>query len=121
MSLRKCTKCGLKASTDADLVLFMSHPHCKYGRTNLCYKCRYGYKQGHAAKKQERLDDLKDVPCADCGVRYPPRVMDFDHVRGEKKFIMSQGVWHRSWESILEEVEKCDVVCSNCHRLRTFS
>ena len=33
---------------------------------------------------KDYVDTLKRVPCADCGVEYPPYVMDFDHVRGEK-------------------------------------
>jgi len=46
--------------------------------------------------------------------------MDFDHVRGEKVLSISAMV-HKgfSWESILAEIAKCDVVCSNCHRIRT--
>ena len=49
------------------------------------------------------------------------RVMDFDHVRGEKVANVSS-IWSRkSWEAVLEEVAKCEVVCANCHRLRTWS
>ena len=32
---------------------------------------------------------LKDKPCADCGIKYPYYVMDFDHVRGDKKTAVS--------------------------------
>jgi hypothetical protein len=39
---------------------------------------------------KEYVDDLKRVPCADCGVKYPPYVMDFDHVRGEKMGTLSR-------------------------------
>jgi hypothetical protein len=46
--------------------------------------------------------------------------MDFDHREGEEKAgtIASQ-VCNWSWEKIKAEVAKCDVVCSNCHRIRT--
>jgi hypothetical protein len=57
--------------------------------------------------------------CADCGYRKDPRAMDFDHVRGEKSFNLSQS-GSIKLERILAEVEKCDVVCANCHRIRTF-
>lgn len=63
---------------------------------------------------------IKDVPCKDCGQRFPYYVMDFDHVRGEKKFVIS-GATCDYWPTTLEEIEKCDVVCSNCHRIRTHS
>jgi hypothetical protein len=44
--------------------------------------------------------------------------MDFDH-RGNKKFMIS-GAWQlRPWNEVVAEIEKCDVVCANCHRERT--
>jgi hypothetical protein len=62
---------------------------------------------------------LKDQPCADCGRRYPSECMDFDHVRGKKIFGIARE-WNRwGWKTILREIAKCDVVCANCHRIRT--
>lgn len=69
-------------------------------------------------QKRRFIAALKNHPCADCGVRFPPIVMDFDHVRGEKKLSVSLAA-SRKKEIILEEAKKCDVVCSNCHRIRT--
>lgn len=65
------------------------------------------------------IRDAKDKPCADCGIQYPYYVMQFDHVRGEKKFNLGGG-WNNSIEAIREEIAKCDVVCSNCHAERTY-
>ena len=57
--------------------------------------------------------------CVDCG-ESDPVVLDFDHVRGEKRRNVSKMVAsHFSEKSILAEIEKCDVVCANCHRRRT--
>lgn len=67
------------------------------------------------------LHAMKTVPCMDCGNSYHPYVMDFDHVRGEKKFNLSKAGNRFSRETILEEAAKCDIVCSNCHRMRTLS
>jgi hypothetical protein len=72
------------------------------------------------AERQARLrvliDAAKDVPCARCGVSYPPYVMDFHHRdRSTKKFAVGSG--SRSVKATLEEIAKCDVVCSNCHRI----
>jgi len=61
---------------------------------------------------------LKNVPCADCGYHYPPECMDFDHVRGRKKFAVAQNLT-RTMASLKREVAKCEVVCANCHRTRT--
>lgn len=74
------------------------------------------------SKKQNKkalLAELKSVPCKDCGKTYPPYVMDFDHVRGAKSFNISYSEILET-NKILEEAKKCDVVCSNCHRIRTF-
>lgn len=57
----------------------------------------------------------------DCGVTYPWYVMDFDHVFGEKYMEISLMVSNlNSKEKILAEIDKCQLVCSNCHRERTF-
>ncbi|AJD82175.1 HNH endonuclease [Mycobacterium phage Cosmo] len=46
--------------------------------------------------------------------------MDFDHVRGVKEFnIGSYRTKSYSLQRIRDEIAKCDVVCSNCHRIRT--
>ena len=62
---------------------------------------------------------LKDVPCRDCGLRFPPWVMTFDHHRGDKLFNVSSG--SVSIEAMLVEAAKCDVVCSCCHAVRTYN
>jgi len=66
------------------------------------------------------VDELKRQPCSDCGVSYPPYVMDFDHARGEKSLNVSKLRNGRlAWSRLLAELDKCDVVCANCHRIRT--
>ena len=62
----------------------------------------------------------KDRPCADCGARFDPCAMDFDHVRGIKVAAVSELVRRGARpEVVLREIAKCEVVCSNCHRVRT--
>ena len=58
-------------------------------------------------------------PCADCKVAYPYYVMDFDHVRGKKHANVMELVPTLSKKKIDEEIAKCEIVCSNCHRIRT--
>jgi hypothetical protein len=45
-------------------------------------------------------------------------VLEFDHLR-DKEFTIGQALPYRNWQSILDEIAKCDVVCANCHRRRT--
>ncbi len=56
-------------------------------------------------------------PCVDCG-ETDPVVLEFDHLR-DKLFDIGQKLAVRSWTSVLAEIEKCEVVCVNCHRRRT--
>ena len=56
-------------------------------------------------------------PCVDCQ-ESDPLVLEFDHL-GDKAFCVSHGFSGRNWQAILDEIAKCDVVCSNCHRRRT--
>jgi hypothetical protein len=68
------------------------------------------------------LRSLKDgTPCTDCGRSYPPQVMQWDHKPGfEKVGDISADFWDRTREDVLAEIAKCDLVCTNCHAIRTF-
>lgn len=74
-------------------------------------------------KKQIRgfIRSLKNKPCHDCQQSYPYYVMDFDHKEPNKKIINPSQICTLGWgeEKILEELGKCDLVCANCHRIRT--
>src|SRR6266498_2036316 len=69
------------------------------------------------------VDVAKDVPCADCAGRFPIVCMDFDHLdRFVKSFTIGTVTSGRSSVSLTqlrEEIAKCEVVCANCHRIRT--
>lgn len=67
---------------------------------------------------REFFASLKSQPCVDCGNTFPPECVDFDHVRGIKRYPVGK-MLHHKYERIVEEIAKCDVVCSNCHRVRT--
>jgi hypothetical protein len=75
-------------------------------------------KQRARAKAKETVDKLKaGRPCADCGHSYHPVAMDWDHRPGEGKTRdVSQC---RTVTQVMNEVALCDLVCSNCHRVRT--
>lgn len=70
-------------------------------------------------KKEAMLRELKRQPCMDCGKSYTTCVMEFDHrdpstkVEGVSTLLRSA-----SMKRVLEEIEKCDLVCANCHKMR---
>lgn len=64
------------------------------------------------------MREYKTQPCNDCGHMYPYYVMDFDHVRGVKRKAISD-MCYINLNDVFEEIQKCDLVCANCHRERT--
>jgi len=69
------------------------------------------------------FSELKSGACSDCGQRWPPEAMQFDHVRGQKVASVGRMAWSwsniRTKKKILEEIAKCDLVCACCHAIRT--
>lgn len=79
-------------------------------------------------RREKRLETtrtiqrLKEKPCADCGIQYHFAAMQFDHVKGEKLFnIGTLRGKNMAMAKILAEIEKCEVVCANCHAIRTYN
>ena len=77
-------------------------------------------------KRRIRAFILSHRPCYDCGEWYPPEVMEFDHVRGEKEFTISSWNKHKPRDGmsieqmIILEIAKCEVRCPTHHRLRHY-
>lgn len=78
------------------------------------------------SKRVERRENIKrkmmefyvQNPCVDCG-ETDPRVLDFDHISNKKHNVSTLLRKEYSWDSILEEANKCEVRCANCHRKKT--
>jgi hypothetical protein len=133
LRLRKCSRCGeLKTFED------FSGRRKKVGqRDSLCRPCRSANGREHYLANRPRyieqariqkqalqlerttylLTYFETHPCVDCGER-DPVVLEFDHLR-DKSFAIGPALSRRSWQAILDEMEKCEVVCANCHRRRT--
>ncbi|QWT29991.1 HNH endonuclease [Streptomyces phage TunaTartare] len=103
-------------------------------RSSKCKPCHREYTRNHYANNKQYYVDKavrskatvlqkiraeKEKPCADCGVSYPYYVMDFDHLEN-KEFNISEFKSRYGWTRLKKEIDKCDVVCANCHRIRTF-
>jgi hypothetical protein len=73
--------------------------------------------------RQQRRRWLQQIKvtrgCVDCGYNTHPEALEFDHVGTDKRFMLSRQ-WH-SLEELKAEIEKCEVVCANCHRIRTYN
>ena len=109
----------------------------KYGRT--CVECgsvydgqRHKYcsdacfakscvrrRNGDKSYLREMVMEAKSKPCMDCKGEYPTYVMDLHHRDpAEKSFTVSSQHKNVGTELLQAEIDKCDVICSNCHRIR---
>ncbi len=61
------------------------------------------------------------TPCTDCGNKYPFYVMDFDHISNDKEFTIGRSSKRTSLDRLKKEIAKCEIVCANCHRIRTYT
>lgn len=100
-----------------------------------CSKGTISYHLGEGQKEKNTIRRKKQIfiirayikdykesrSCADCKVSYPYWVMDFDHL-SDKSFGINRFTEHTlDLEKIKKEIEKCEVVCANCHRQRTHN
>lgn len=84
-------------------------------------KTTYEWKVEYRNRNRQFIRDIKAVtPCTDCGVIYPHYVMQFDHVLGNKRANVAD-LAHSSvsLEVLQTEIDKCELVCANCHAERT--
>ena len=111
--------------------------HCKHGHAfdaantyidyagyRVCRPCRHvsvdrRRRRVRALNFYQAIEYLGGV-CVDCGYHDHLDALEFDHVRGEKKFNVGS-MLHVSWNVIKEELDKCALRCANCHAIRTRS
>lgn len=130
---RRCARCGTEKPIDE----FAGGTARNRKRDCYCRPCRAEYgrehylanRQRYIAKAKQRSEArrernygllvayLFDRPCADCGER-DVLVLEFDHL-ADKEFSIGRAFRDKAWPEILVEIEKCEVVCANCHRRRT--
>jgi hypothetical protein len=131
-NLRRCGRCGdLKPTSE-----FAWRRQARGQRDNMCRRCRSAYHREHYLANRQRyieqartrketlrlertqylIEYFASHPCVDCGEQ-DPVVLEFDHLE-DKLFNIANALPYRNWQSILDEIAKCEVVCRNCHRRR---
>lgn len=70
--------------------------------------------------RKRKLIELKGGRCIDCGFSGHPAALQFDHLDPTTKVAEVTTLIRVSWERALAESQKCDLVCANCHAIRTF-
>jgi hypothetical protein len=93
-----------------------AHKHYQANRQQYLERAAISKRKLKLERTRFLLDYFQDHPCADCG-EADPVVLEFDHLK-DKSFNIGDCFAGRTWESVLAEIEKCEVVCRNCHRRR---
>jgi hypothetical protein len=127
-------RCG-KCRDIKPLSAFSKSSRAKDGLQAQCKQCAAAYFQANRATiipqirvrvarvkvevRQAVWDYLLTHPCVDCG-ESDPVVLEFDHVRGEKRDAVQELVGDgHTLRIVMAEIAKCDVRCANCHRRKT--
>lgn len=114
--IKRCYKC----KKNKTLHLFHKDKSKKDGLNSLCKKCNLkANKQRRNTRRQFVFDILKDCGgCIDCG-EANISTLQFDHVKGKKIANVSWLVKNSNLNKIKKEILKCQIVCANCHAIRT--
>jgi hypothetical protein len=89
---------------------------------SMCNQCLYvKYTRPNADKKTEEIRKYKlEQGCIDCGYNQHPEALEFDHKPNSNKlFNVGEKLGAYSLDKIWAEINKCEVVCANCHAIRT--
>lgn len=131
--MKRCNKC-LKEKEPHQ---FNFHFKAKGIKKKHCIECEHVYYRLHYVNNQRQyIDKAKSdkkakiafvraikskTPCTDCHILFPYYVTDFDHL-GDKEFnLNSNDMKNVGWNRLKKEIAKCELVCSNCHRIRTHT
>ena len=115
--MRYCSKC--------DNIKSISEFYVKYKNTdivfNYCKQCKIEYDGNRFIQRKIKLIKYKGSKCLDCDINLTDSnhyIFDFHHRDPKKKEISGAKLKMLSWNKAKIEIDKCDLLCSNCHRMR---
>lgn len=134
--LRKCRVCGIEAHSTNELSIFKTCKTGKYGKDTICKLCATKQTKLIASKTPERQiyntkvrvrnNKIKALTylgskCKCCGITYDGTnavIFDFHHIKPDEKEMKPTKALTMSWDNLLKEIQKCELLCSNCHRIK---
>lgn len=127
--LKKCSQCNeLKSEDEYGFRLGKKQAACKLclnkkQKIQYANNTKYYLDRNRVQRSSNRewYQELKSkTPCAKCGVQYPYYVMDYDHIDPNTKTTCIAKMMGHSKKAILNEITKCELLCANCHREKTY-
>ena len=81
---------------------------------------RYERIKRYRDANQQKLNQYKtDRGCCKCGFNAHPAALQANHIDPDNKSFQIGGSITKSWESLLTELDKCEIMCANCHSIHT--
>jgi len=119
MENKICSGCGIEKPKDD----FYTRPNRKTQTHSMCKKCFNNYCSDRWIQKKIDSIKYKGSECVDCGLKYPDEpyvIFDFHHTNPKNKDVDWGKLRLKAPNKIYEEIDKCDLLCSNCHRKRHY-
>ncbi len=116
MEKKLCTTCNQEKLINE----FYQKKDRKRGSTQ-CKQCFNNYCIVRWRTRKIKALIYKGSSCVDCGLSYPQTpysVFDFHHLDSNEKDVDWSKLRLRSWDKVTEELDKCVLLCANCHRIR---
>ena len=114
MEFKKCSMCG----EEKPLTEFAIRNKSKGIYRANCRKCQAGYASKRYYENKEILDNTKEGKCcARCGYNECIEALDYHHIDANTKIgTVARLLTHYNAQDGLKEIEKCILLCANCHR-----
>lgn len=113
--MKNCSRCSEILTTEN--AYYKNKAKTKF--QGYCKSCLYFRQKERWIKRKNEAIQYKGGKCQDCNILYPYPVMEFHHLDpNEKDFDWSDLRHHGSIKLIQQELDKCALLCSNCHRMR---
>lgn len=113
---KRCSKCKLEKK----IIEFYKRTDKKNSYTSWCKNCSNEYYAKRVRDVKIKMINHKGGSCERCGLNINDThysVFDFHHKNPEEKDINFDKIKYQKWEKIEKEIEKCKLLCSNCHRI----
>lgn len=115
---KKCSKCEIEKPEGE----FYEKKDRKNG-SSFCKDCFNKYCMNRWRERKIEAIQYKGGECIDCGFKhpeYPADIFEFHHLNpAEKEFVWAK-MRLKSWDKITKELDKCVLLCANCHRIRHY-
>jgi hypothetical protein len=114
--MKKCTKCG----EDKELEEFQQYKRGKKAGEYHSW-CKPCFKKPQLARRQQKKEKAIEYlggKCNRCGKKFHHCIYEFHHLDPKKKDVNVSKLLNHSWETIKKEVDKCELLCASCHKIR---